>query len=691
MTKQHLQFRHPATLVWVFVCVLIVASPAKPRAIAAPRTLNSVTTLAVTTTESRVDGSTESFSALAANPGGDHVISLQEAIKAANNTAAGSTLTIEFNLPLPTPLTSAITLTLTQPLPTLSRGNIRIDGTTQPQNIGVVLDGGASSRTSSGLLTIASSNNEVRGLLIRRFYNDAIIIQNNAQANLIADCTLELNGHNGMTLNGAGVSGNTVVGSSFAHNSASGIEIASGATNNAIGGSDPATSNTIGQNAAFGILVRGTATKDNLLGANIIVDNASGIALFENSEHTTVARNVISRNKQYGIWLDTSTTNVVEGNVIGLAGDGIAPQPNGFAGVLLSTKATNNLVGGSEGGRNLIGANGKEGIILFDRENKITYNYIGIGGDGETPVGNQSYGIRASSAAAANQIESNVISANRADGVRLDSADNLVVSNRIGESATGAPLPNAPPNGSAHGITVRGADNVIGPGNIVANHTSSGILVSGSGVQVLQNTIETNRRGICIAGDDAQISENTIQFNGIDGTGNECDQAGGGVLAEGDRSVVSENVIQANIGSGVLVLAGVGNRVQENSISNNTEEGITLSPGANGELAAPSVSQISATQIAGQGCSRCHIELFADDGDEGRSLIGTTTTDDKGQFALATTRAMLTGTFVTATATDGNNNTSAFGTPFRVPPTASARYRDTFVPMTLTNKTKSFT
>lgn len=681
MTKLLLQIRHLATQMWTFVCMLVVATFAGPGVFAAPRVAEPVTALAVTTIDSRVDGSTDSFSGLAANPGSDRLISLQEAIKAANNTPAGSPLTIQFNLPIPAPPTQAITLTLSQPLPALVRGSIRIDATTQPQGIRVVLYGGSSARTSPALLTIASSNNELRGLTIRQFFNDGVLLENNASANVIAGCTLEANGHNGVTISGQDVTQNQIIGSVLTKNGASGLELAGGAAQNRIGGHSSAVGNTITQNVVYGVLIRGQDSNENLIGANTITENSSGVALYEQSERTTVARNLISGNKQYGVWLDHSAQNAVESNTIGLAANGLTPQPNGTAGILLSTDANNNVVGGAESARNLISANGKEGIVLFGPENTISYNYIGVAGDGETAVGNKSYGIRASAAAQANQIEANLISANGADGVRLDSQHNLLQANRIGVSATGAALPNAATSGPTHGISVRGAENVIGPGNVVANHGSSGIYITGSDVQVLQNTIEANRRGICIEADEAQISENTIRFNGIEGEGSECDNQNGGVLAEADGAVVQENVIQSNIGSGVLVLAGVGNRVQENSISNNTEEGIVLSPGANGELAAPNITAIDAAAIKGQGCIACRIELFADDGDEGRALLGSTIADGAGLFSLAITREMLTGTFVTATATDANNNTSAFGTAFRVPLAVTSRFRQIYLPV----------
>lgn len=681
MTNHPLRFRHPATLVWI-LCLLAAALSVEPGA-AAPRTVDSVTTISVTTTQDRSDGNTNSLGDLAANPGSDAKISLQEAIKAANNTPAGAVLTIQFNLPAQT---DVVTLTLSQPLPALARGNIRIDATTQPQNARVVMDGSTSSRGSSSLLTISSNNNELRGLTIRGFFNDAVLLQSNASGNQIIGCTLQANGHNGITFNGAGVTQNQIVSSVLANNGASGAEILGGATQNSIGGIDAASVNTIKQNAVYGVLVRGRNTHDNKILANTFVENSSvtsgsAIALFEESESTTVAQNTITSNKRYGLWLDTSDRNTIQANSIGLAADGVTPQANGNAGILVSTNANSNTIGGSAAGRNLIAGNAKEGIVLFGPENTISHNYIGIGADGQTPVGNQSYGIRVRSTASANRIEANLISANSNDGVRLESSRNVVLENQIGVSTTGAALPNHAAETAVHGITVVGTENVIGPNNLIANHAASGIYITGGKAQVLQNSIESNRRGVCIDADDAQINENMIQFNGIDGEGTECSEAGGGVLAEADRAVVQENIIQSNIGSGVLVLAGSGNRVQENSISNNTDEGITISPGANGELTPPKITEVSATAISGRSCLQCRIELFTDDGDEGRTLLGATVSDGAGLFTLAVTPQLLTRTFVTATATDSNNNTSAFASPFRIPPSISPRSGQLFIPV----------
>jgi PKD repeat protein len=67
--------------------------------------------------------------------------------------------------------------------------------------------------------------------------------------------------------------------------------------------------------------------------------------------------------------------------------------------------------------------------------------------------------------------------------------------------------------------------------------------------------------------------------------------------------------------------------------------------------------------VVGTACPGCAVEIFSDDGDEGRVYEATTTVEPEGYFSWSGT---VNGPNVTATARDGNNSTSAFSAPFNV-------------------------
>jgi hypothetical protein len=80
--------------------------------------------------------------------------------------------------------------------------------------------------------------------------------------------------------------------------------------------------------------------------------------------------------------------------------------------------------------------------------------------------------------------------------------------------------------------------------------------------------------------------------------------------------------------------------------------------------------------VSGTACPGCIVEIFSDDEDEGRIYEGAVTADGSGDWAWT---RIPTGRYVTATATDGDGNTSAFSAPVAVPeptptstPTATA-------------------
>ncbi len=336
--------------------------------------------LIVRTTADVVDGDTASINALLANRGADGVISLREAITAANNTANGATAdAISFQIPnddpnhlyyrndgmanslsmvAPTTLNDAditdfdpdypnapyswFRLKPTSALPAISEALV-IDGYTQPGAqanavaapgapdavLKIELDGSMAGASVDGL-TLTSANSTIRGLIINQFNSDGIVL------------TGVLSSSNSIAGNyiGTDASGTRDLG-----NTQNGVHIRSGASSNVLGGT-----------------IAGS-------------------------------RNIVSGNNNAGIHITATSTisNRLEGNFIGTDVIGMAPLGNTVAGVIIDNSATNTTIGGSaSGARNLISANLGDGVSMSDsstRNNAVLGNYIGTNITGAVAVG----------------------------------------------------------------------------------------------------------------------------------------------------------------------------------------------------------------------------------------------------------------------------------------------------------------
>lgn len=233
----------------------------------------ATTTIAVTTTLDELNGDTSSFEDLIDNPGGEG-ISLREALTAANEEAPGPLLRIHFSIPESDPgYNASATIWRIRPdylaLPALRRGNIVIDGATQPgaelvSHPVIVLDGTDVYEGASGLngLTITSAGNVIRRLALVSFWDAGIVLEGeNAHDNVIAGCFISALPE-GIDLNGPP--------------SYYGIDIRNGAHNNLIGGAE-ADRNIISGNDYAGVRIDGSATISNTVAGNWIGIDASGM------------------------------------------------------------------------------------------------------------------------------------------------------------------------------------------------------------------------------------------------------------------------------------------------------------------------------------------------------------------------------------------------------------------------------
>lgn len=445
--------------------------------------------------------------------------------------------------------------------------SVTIDGTTQPAGR-VELSGTSAGAIVPAALNINGGNSVVRGLVINSFGSRNGINLEAGDSNLIEGNYL-----------GTDVNGSTALGGF------TGVIIEPDSNNNTIGGTTP------------------------------------------------TARNVISGNS-YGVWITGGTSgsggmgNQVRGNFIGTNAAGTAALGNQNDGVLI-INASNNTIGGvAAGSRNIISANGGNGVSLLGTVqpmgNLVQGNFIGADVNGTAALGNSGgstgnagvfiqQGLNNTIGGTTSGAR-NVISGNFRDAV-IAFMGNFVQGNFIGTQADGvSPLGNA-----SHGLT--GGNNTTiggvtpGAGNIIAFNGGDGIFIStGTGSAILHNSIFSNT-GLGIDLDPDGVTANDA-----------CDGDAGANNLQNYPVLSSATAT----GSSVLIQGTL------NSIANTT---FTIEFFTN-----------AACDPSGNG--------------EGQTFIGSTTVTTDSS-CVATVNVTLptsvpAGQFITATATDPSNNTSEF-------------------------------
>lgn len=234
-----------------------------------------------------------------------------------------------------------------------------------------------------------------------------------------------------------------------------------------------------------GIVINGGI--DNMIGGDYIKDRniiggcMNGIQLRTNNNY--VANNIIGSDAS-GLSVNSSLGNVVGINLFGV---------------------TNNLIGDAKAG-NIIGNNQGEGILLDGSTNNlIVGNYIGLGADGITALGNGNNGIKSINGSNYNEMglpfqdEGNFICHNGENGIQIETTGGVqdtIANNFIGVDIGGNPAGNIN-NGisilaGAGEITVGGIDPFYS--NEIANNGGAGIVgdVDAFSVYIAGNSIHNN-------------------------------------------------------------------------------------------------------------------------------------------------------------------------------------------------------
>ncbi|MFT3742721.1 MAG: carboxypeptidase regulatory-like domain-containing protein [Pyrinomonadaceae bacterium] len=199
------------------------------------------------------------------------------------------------------------------------------------------------------------------------------------------------------------------------------------------GNQNTLSDNMIGTNTAgtsaipnfVGVIVQGV---DNMLLRNLVSGNTVGISVASSLQTGTIP-----------------TGNIIKGNLIGTNLAGNSAIPNTEDGIVLSNARTT-LIGGIGSNiptdRNIISGNRRHGISLTNgsTQNRISGNYVGVGIDGTTALGNMGTGIRVGDRCSNTTIggpeanAGNTIAYNGVNGISLanDAGNNNIIDpNRI--------------------------------------------------------------------------------------------------------------------------------------------------------------------------------------------------------------------------------------------------------------------
>jgi hypothetical protein len=419
--------------------------------------------------------------------------------------------------------------------------------------------------------------------------------------------------NNGIAIRGSGATGDVIVGNFIGTdptgtvaegNGWSGISIDSSAHGNTIGGTAAAARNVISGNANNGVGIynagAGNVVEGNFLGTDVtgtaaVANGWSGVTINYSSGNviggtTPGAANVCSGNTQggIGIWGTNTSSNVVEGNLVGTDVTGTVALANQIDGIGITSGASGNIIGGTTpGARNVCSGNAGEGVSIWGTGttgNVVEGNYVGTDATGANGLPNRSAGVAVAIAASYNTIGGatagarNIISSNTQSGVTIfgGASNNAVQGNFIGTDVTGTvALGNCLDNRYV-AVTVAGvgtSNNLIGgtaggAGNVISGNRQDGLaifdgatntIVQGNyigtdmtGTVALPNTFD----GVAI---DSGASGNTVGGTAPGARNVISGNARDGVLL-GPNSATTANVIQGNfIGTDVSGTHPLGN------------------------------------------------------------------------------------------------------------------------------------
>jgi CSLREA domain-containing protein/uncharacterized repeat protein (TIGR01451 family) len=418
--------------------------------------------------------------------------------------------------------------------------------------------------------------------------------------------------------------------------------------------------------------LRFTAPTCNVTGLVISNFSGTGISFEGNGEYVlqncrigTDAAGTVAQGNNIGIFTSASTVLIgTDGDGTNDAAEGNLISGNASSGILLQGGASSVIIAGNFIGTNAAGTASLPNGVGIQIGQDVVGTRVGTDGDGTSDA-----------------LETNVISGNTGAGITISTdaaVNNVVAGNFIGTNAAGtAAIPN-----TTEGVLINGAhNNTIGgtgaKGNVISGNGGAGVQITGaggSGNQVLRNLIGLNAAGTAgIANGGDGVFVNNASNNSI------------GLIDLG-------NTIAFNALRGVRVEGGTGNAILDNSIFSNTGLGIDLDgdgvtpndagdtdTGANNLQNFPVITQITSSGMLDgtfdsdptESAYPVTVALFANatcdasGNGEGETAFARFSVASPGNFSMIIT-PIPGKPFVTATATDSNNNTSEFSACVRV-------------------------
>jgi len=352
---------------------------------------------------------------------------------------------------------------------------------------------------------------------------------NNSSGNIVGGSALAVpppgnyiggNTLNGLILTGTNTKDNTIAGNFIGNdgardlgNGGNGITIENFASNNTVSGNTLVPS-IISGNAGYGVLITDEGTSGNHVvgayigvgsnGANPLPNDLGGISIADGAGNNVIGAsgqgNVISGNAGYGLTLKsvapsitTVLSNTIASNFIGLNSTGTQPISNTLGGVLMSSGAKNNHLGGSSTAeQNVISGNAGPGVVISGTatlSNTVTGNIIGLRraaadltGPFTTAEGNSGDGVLIDGDAQEVRVggsaaEANTIAGNAGNGVHIAGDQTKLVT--ISENYIGVALNSevfVPAGNTENGVLVdSGAQQVSILKNHIAGNTLKGI------------------------------------------------------------------------------------------------------------------------------------------------------------------------------------------------------------------------
>ena len=397
---------------------------------------------------------------------------------------------------------------------------------------------------------------------------------------------------------------------------------------------------------------------------------------------STTLRNIISNNGYDGLRIDNSVTPTVQGNYIGVDITGLLDFGNGENGVNIYNAGIATVGGSTYSARNIISGNGQDGIILHDNcgGSIIKANFVGVGVDGKTVVGNHDSGIRIYGNTTSNgviiggslYVERNIVSGNglpstnlSRDGIRIEgnASSHIIKGNYCGTDSTGT---IAIGNKWA-GISLNEVSNAIvggtGPfeGNICAANTHEGMYLRNAvNCSIIGNFVGTDKT--------ASVNLGNGEF-GINVRQASLNNTIGGTPAQQNIIAYTKADAVDSSGTGVYIeYRAQYNKIVRNKIYCNASLGISRATLGNEGIAAPAVTAADANSVSGTGSVNgdsihvYHTNVSGGACDcEGETFIGATVVSG-GTWSIThgLNYSIPTAYDVTATETTANKSTSQF-------------------------------